>query len=137
MAAAVTPSHSRVVTVRNACYRVCWPLERALLEDGGDSSSSIYQIPNTEHMTYRLVRTLVYKRGVGIRETVWVGVWFGKSTSVLVGRGGRQPCNFSSHYPSTHAAPGRMPSCKAHGGQNHAASSSSSSGGASGPRQSA
>ena len=30
------------------------------------SSSSIYQIPNTEHMAYRLVRTLVYKRGVGI-----------------------------------------------------------------------
>ena len=28
------------------------------------SSSSIYQIPNTEHMAYRLVRTLVYKRGV-------------------------------------------------------------------------
>ena len=24
----------------------------------------------------RLVRSLVYKRGVGIRETVWVGVWF-------------------------------------------------------------
>eukprot|EP00964_Phaeocystis_antarctica_P028083 scaffold15823_cov53-Phaeocystis_antarctica.AAC.3 len=24
-------------------------------------------------MAYRLVRTLVYKRGVGIRETVWVG----------------------------------------------------------------
>ena len=48
-------------------------------------SSSIYQIPNTEHMAYRLVRSLVYKRGVGIRETVWVGVWFGKSTSVLVG----------------------------------------------------
>ena len=41
---------------------------------------SIYQIPNTEHMAYRLVRTLVYTRGVGIRETVWVGVWFGKST---------------------------------------------------------
>ena len=33
-------------------------------------SSSIYQIPNTEHMAYRLVRSLVYKRGVGIRETV-------------------------------------------------------------------
>ena len=31
-------------------------------------SSSIYQIPNTEHTAYRLVRTLVYKRGVGIRE---------------------------------------------------------------------
>ena len=27
----------------------------------GFSSSSIYQIPNTEHMAYRLVRTLVYK----------------------------------------------------------------------------
>ena len=26
-------------------------------------------------MAYRLVRTLVYTRGVGIRETVWVGVW--------------------------------------------------------------
>ena len=37
------------------------------------SSSSIYQIPNTEHVAYRLVRTLAYKRGVGIRETVWVG----------------------------------------------------------------
>jgi len=36
------------------------------------SSSSLYQIPNTEHMAYGLVRTLVYKRGVGIRETVWV-----------------------------------------------------------------
>ena len=37
------------------------------------SSSSIHQIPNTEHMAYRLVRTLVYKRGVGIRETFfWV-----------------------------------------------------------------
>ena len=33
-------------------------------------SSSIYQIPNTEHMAYRLVRTLVYTRGVGFRETV-------------------------------------------------------------------
>eukprot|EP00964_Phaeocystis_antarctica_P150053 scaffold117396_cov51-Phaeocystis_antarctica.AAC.1 len=31
------------------------------------SSSSIYQIPNTEHIAYRLVRTLVYKRGVGAR----------------------------------------------------------------------
>ena len=30
-------------------------------------------------MAYRLVRSLVYKRGVGIRETVWVGVWFGKT----------------------------------------------------------
>ena len=42
-------------------------------------SSSIYQNPNTDHMAYRLVRTLVYKRGVGIRETVWgvgvVGLW--------------------------------------------------------------
>jgi hypothetical protein len=47
-------------------------------------SSSIYQIPNTEQMAYRLVRSLVYKRGVGIRETVWVGVWFGKSNSVGV-----------------------------------------------------
>ena len=36
-------------------------------------------------MACRLVRYLVYKRGVGIRETVWVGVGFGKSTSVLVG----------------------------------------------------
>ena len=33
-------------------------------------------------MAYRLVRSLVYKRGVGIRETVWVGVWFGKTNSV-------------------------------------------------------
>ena len=48
------------------------------------SSSSNYQIPNTEHMAYRLVRSLVYKRGVGIRETVWVGVWFGKTNSVGV-----------------------------------------------------
>jgi hypothetical protein len=48
------------------------------------SSSSIYQIPNTEHMAYRLVRSLVYKRGVGIRETVWVGVCFGKTKSVGV-----------------------------------------------------
>ena len=32
----------------------------------------IYQIPNTEHMAYRLVRSLVYERGVGIREAVWV-----------------------------------------------------------------
>ena len=31
------------------------------------SSSSIYQIPNTEHVAYRLVRTLVYKRGVGYK----------------------------------------------------------------------
>ena len=45
-------------------------------------AAAVYQIPNTEHMAYRLVRTLVYKRGVGIRETVWVGVWFGKSKSV-------------------------------------------------------
>ena len=36
------------------------------------SSSSIYRIPNTEHTAYRLVRTLVYKRGVGIREK---GFW--------------------------------------------------------------
>ena len=35
-------------------------------------------------MDCRLVRTLVYKPGVGIRETVWVGVWFGKSNSVEV-----------------------------------------------------
>ena len=31
-----------------------------------------------EPMAYRLVRSLVYKRGVGVRETVWVGrtnVW--------------------------------------------------------------
>ena len=35
-------------------------------------------------MAYRLVRSLVYKRGVGIRETVWVGVWFGKTNSVGV-----------------------------------------------------
>eukprot|EP00964_Phaeocystis_antarctica_P080406 scaffold50214_cov65-Phaeocystis_antarctica.AAC.3 len=48
------------------------------------SSSSIYQIPNTEHMAYRLVRTLVYKRGVGIRETVWVGVWFRRISSCLL-----------------------------------------------------
>ena len=36
------------------------------------SSSSIYQIPSTEHVAYRLVRSLVYKpqaRG-RIRETV-------------------------------------------------------------------
>ena len=46
------------------------------------AAAAVYQIPNTEHMAYRLVRTLVYKRGVGIRETVWVGVWFGKSKSV-------------------------------------------------------
>jgi len=43
------------------------------------SSSSIYQIPNTEHMAYRLVRYFVYTRGVGIRETVRVGFWFGKT----------------------------------------------------------
>ena len=36
------------------------------------AAAAVYQIPNTEHMAYRLVRTLVYKRGVGIRETVWV-----------------------------------------------------------------
>ena len=36
------------------------------------------------HMAYRLVRSLVYKRGVGIRETVWVGVWFGKTNLVGV-----------------------------------------------------
>ena len=41
-----------------------------LLISSSSSSSSIYQIPNTEHMAYRLLRTLVYKRGVGIRETV-------------------------------------------------------------------
>ena len=34
-------------------------------------------------MAYRLVRSLLYKHGVGIRETVWVGVWFGKSKSVV------------------------------------------------------
>ena len=45
---------------------------------GRSNSSSIYQIPNTEHMAYRLVRTLVYKRGVGIRWTVfglYLGIW--------------------------------------------------------------
>jgi|NorSeaMetagenome_1021524.scaffolds.fasta_scaffold153912_1 hypothetical protein len=31
--------------------------------------TSVYLIPNTEHMAYRLVRSSVYKRGVGIRET--------------------------------------------------------------------
>ena len=36
------------------------------------AAAAVYQIPNTEHMAYRLVRTLVYKRGVGIRETVLV-----------------------------------------------------------------
>ena len=36
-------------------------------------------------MAYRLeVRSLVYERGVGIRETVSVGVWFGKTNSVGV-----------------------------------------------------
>ena len=35
-------------------------------------------------MADRPVRSLVYKRGVGIRETVWVGVWFGKTNSVGV-----------------------------------------------------
>ena len=37
-------------------------------------------------MTYKLVRSLVYTRGVGIRETGWtlVGVWFGKTNSVGV-----------------------------------------------------
>ena len=35
-------------------------------------------------MAYRLVRSLVYKRGVGIRETDWVGVWIGKTNSVGV-----------------------------------------------------
>ena len=43
-------------------------LEEVLLT----TTSSVYQIPSTEHMAYRLVRTLVYKRGVGIRETVLV-----------------------------------------------------------------
>ena len=41
-----------------------------LISSSSSSSGSIYQIPNTEHMAYRLLRTLVYKRGVGIRETV-------------------------------------------------------------------
>ena len=40
-------------------------------------------------MAYNLVRTLVHKRGVGIRETVWVGVWFGRSRG---GRCGRRLC---------------------------------------------
>ena len=40
-------------------------------------------------MAYRLVRSLVYRRGVGIRETVWVGVWFGRSRG---GRCGRRLC---------------------------------------------
>ena len=53
-------------------------LERRAMQvtdvSGGKQSqerAAVYQIPNTEHMAYRLVRTLVYKRGVGIRETVW------------------------------------------------------------------
>ena len=36
------------------------------------AAAAVCQIPNTEHMAYRLVRTLVYKRGVGIRGTVLV-----------------------------------------------------------------
>ena len=38
-------------------------------------------------MAYRLVRSLVYERGVGIRETVWVwvGVWLGKTNWNSVG----------------------------------------------------
>ena len=73
-------------------------------------AAAVYQIPNTEHMAYRLVRTLVYKRGVGIRETVWVGVWFGKSTSVLVfstyvALYRRYPRSGSASYLPTRAAP--------------------------------
>ena len=49
-----------------------------------DCSSSIYQIPNTEHMAYRLVRTLVYKRGVGIRETRF-GLGFGSERRIQLG----------------------------------------------------
>merc|ERR1712021_45582 len=30
------------------------------------AAAAVYQIPNTEHMAYRLVRSLVYMRGVGI-----------------------------------------------------------------------
>lgn len=41
-------------------------------EDLISAAAAVYQIPDTEHMAYRLVRTLVYKRGVGIRETVVV-----------------------------------------------------------------
>ena len=42
------------------------------LEEKKTAAAVYYQIPNTEHMAYRLVRTLVYKRGVGIREMVLV-----------------------------------------------------------------
>ena len=50
------------------------PRTRFRAQGGPDvlAAAAVYQIPNTEHMAYRLVRTLVYKRGVGIRETVWV-----------------------------------------------------------------
>ena len=37
-----------------------------------------------EHMAYRLVRSLVYKRGVGIRETDWV-VGFGLERRIQLG----------------------------------------------------
>ena len=50
-----------------ACYRPNFWLGEEGTEHS--SSSSIYQIPNTEHMAYRLVRTKVYKRGVGISGT--------------------------------------------------------------------
>ena len=51
-------------------------------------------------MAYRLVRCLVYTRGVGIRETVWVGVWFGKSiSSVLVDRAGGVPARCKPEDP--------------------------------------
>ena len=51
------------------------------------NSSNLPQIPNTEHgniwPTGYYAVFIVYKHGVGIRETVWVGVWFGKSKSVV------------------------------------------------------
>ena len=52
-------SYTRIPVITNCNY---------VYYSGSTCSSGIYQIPNTEHMAYRLVRTSVYKRGVGIRE---------------------------------------------------------------------
>ena len=74
--AAAAPEGSVEVTIPASLTRERY----SELLSSSSSSSSIYQLPNTEHehvhVAYRLVRTLVYMRGVGIRETVWVGVWF-------------------------------------------------------------
>ena len=64
-------NHPQKRSYRLAYYHPLWVGGVLISGHNIVAAAAVYQIPNTEHMAYRLVRTLVYKRGVGIRETVW------------------------------------------------------------------